>query len=610
MNYEPRYLLVLILGLAVGAQWLAAKIKLPALLLLMSLGLLLGPGSEVFFGAGGRIIDPEQLLGELWTPFLTLSVAIVLFEGGLTLDLKEAKYVGPALLRLLVSGMVVGFTSVTLLGIYVGGLSLGTASVLGAILVVTGPTVILPMLRAARIALRPAALLKWEGIVNDPFGGLLAFLALKLTLLSSEDGGGADALKLGLTFLGAAIAAGLLGAMAGFVLARMLRRRQIPHELESLVLLASVCVVFVLTDAVHHECGLLGVTVMGVVLANVRDPSIEALRHFKEQVSTLLVGVLFIALSAHLTVDTIERMIGPPLLMVALILFVSRPLVGLFASMGTSLPWNERALICWIAPRGVVAAAVAGAFEPRLLDAGVEDAELLVPIVFGVIASTVLLHGLTIRPLARKLGLASHASNGILLVGASHWGIALGQALAKAGAFVILADTRFRRVSKARMEGLEVYYGDALAEDIALELPMERIAWIFAATDDDSYNSLVSLRYASDLGRQHALQLAAAERPPTERPTGEKGAKEQPSIKGTVPWDGPLSWSEITRRYWKGASFKVTTLSEDYPWEQFREDQPEAFALFILVNGALEPVSSEKQPANGKLVYFTGMPPS
>jgi NhaP-type Na+/H+ or K+/H+ antiporter len=602
VNYESRYLLVLVLVFAVGAQWLAARLKIPALLLLMTIGLTLGPISEAIGGVDARLLDPQALLGDLWTPFLTLAVAIVLFEGGLTLDLREARYVGPVLTRLLLSGLIVGFGSVTFLGVYVGGLTWGTASVLGAILVVTGPTVILPMLRAARISLRPAALLKWEGIVNDPFGGLLAFLALELALLSGDDGG-SGAIRVGLIFLGSAILSTLIAAAAGFLLARLLRKRKIPHELESLVILASVCGVFVLTDAVHHECGLLGVTVMGIVLANVKDASIEALRHFKEQVSTLLVGVLFIALSASLQPATIEQLFGPPLIMVALILFVCRPLVGLSASVGTNLPWNERALISWIAPRGVVAAAVAGAFEPRLVEAGFVDAQLLVPIVFGVIASTVVLHGLTIRPMARRLGLASPAANGIMIVGASKWGISLAQALAKAGAFVIVADTRFRRVSRARMEGLEVYYGDALAEEIALELPMERIAWVFAATDDDAYNSLVSLRYAGDLGRSHTLQLA-----PAERQTGEKGANEPLAIKGTVPWDGGLSWSEITRRYWKGASFRVTTLSDDYGWDQFCEDRPEAFAIFLLQNGALFPVDGERVPSNGKLVYLSGIP--
>lgn len=593
-------LLTLLVATGAAAQWAAARLRVPSLLFLLLFGLLLGPLPGLLVGNPElRVLDPDRLFGkELLTALIKLAVAIVLFEGGLSLHLREVRVVGNTLWRLLASGLVVGSTVVTLAGIQIGGLRAGTAAVFAGILVVTGPTVVIPMLRNARIALRPATLLKWEAIVNDPLGALLAIFALELavTLTASPSAEDIAALLGGFTILVATSTAA--GGIFGWMLGRALDTGLIAEHLKSPVMLAVVLVVFTASETFHHEAGLLTVTAMGVVLANTQTASLEDIRHFKEQMSTLLVAFLFLVLAARLDLRVLERLDAAKLGLIAVVLLVARPLVALAATTGTQIPWRERALIGWIAPRGVVAAAMAGAFDDRLLAAGYEDAMLLVPLVFGVIIATVVLHGLSVRPLARWLGLGAGESGGILIVGAATWAIALAQALTRAGAYVVVADTRYRRVTRARVEGLEVHYGDVLSEETALELPLERISWLLAATAQDAYNALVCRSFVRELGRPHVLQLTPAVS------AGER--KEfQPHMAGVTPWGEPGTYQAIARRFWKGESFKVTQVTEAYTFEQLRADNPAALFLFWVHDGRMGVLDNATQPPKGaRLVYL------
>ncbi|MAE76673.1 MAG: sodium:proton exchanger [Planctomycetes bacterium] len=568
------YLLVLIVAAGVGAQWLASRLRVPPLLLLLMTGLVLGKPvlgwidpEQLFVGV--RSVDGKTTGVDLLRPLVAMAVALVLFEGGLTLEIKEARQVGRTLRRLLVSGLCLGFGLTTLAGVWLGGLDLATAATLGAILVVTGPTVILPMLRSARIALRPATLLKWEGIVNDPLGALLALFVVKAAEIVGTGQGTFSGLAM--TFVWTGSVSIVVGVAAGWALGKALDRGLIAENLKSPVIVASVLVVFAVAEHLHHEMGLISVTVMGVVLANVENHSLEDIRRFKEQITTLLIAVLFIVLSARLEPEQISSVVGRPLILIAIIVFVVRPLVVFVAAIGSKLPWRERLLVGWIAPRGVVAAAVAATFAPGLEVAGAKSAGELVPIVFGVIVATVVLHGLTIRPLARRLGLAATDGNGVLIVGASVWVVTLAQALAKAGAYVVLADTRYRRVSQARQEGVEVHYGDVLAEEAAMELPMERVSWLLAATDDDHYNALACLRFGPELGREAMFQLTPHR--------GEPGTETQVHMAGQRPWGDDGTYRTITARFWKGATFKVTNLSDEFDGAAFRDKNPDALVL-------------------------------
>ncbi|HEX5052817.1 MAG TPA: sodium:proton antiporter [Planctomycetota bacterium] len=586
---EHLHLLTLLLATAVSCQWIANRLQIPAIILLLAAGITLGPGLGV--------LVPEQLFGHLLTPFVSLSVAVILFEGGLSLNLREARVAGRPLWRLLLSGLVVGFTVVTAAGVLLAGLTLGTASVLGAILVVTGPTVIVPMLRTAHIARRPATLLRWEGIVNDPLGALLAILVFQLAAQTATGNG---AMSIAGHFLVGAVASAGLGVVVGVSLDTALDKGWIAEHLKSPVMLGAVIGVYTVAEMLGHETGLLAVTAMGLLLANRENPHVEDIRHFKEHLSTLLIGFLFVTLSASLHVADLQRLAGPPALLVAFILLVARPLVAFCAGIGSGLPWQERALLAWIAPRGVVAAAVAGAFEPRLREAGYADADLLVPIVFGVIVATVVLHGLTLRPLARALGLGAGGGAGMLIVGGARWTVQLALTLRKAGAEVVMIDSTYRRVSRARREGLEVYYGDVLSEEMEFELPMERLSFVLAANDDDAYNSLVCMRLAGTLGRNNVLQLAVS---PDDRGRKEAGHR----LMGRVPWGERSTFQEITARYWSAGAFKVTTLSAEFPWPKLQQQHPDGLFLFWVRQDKLGVVEADKAPPDGaKVVLMTG----
>ncbi len=589
MQLEPIHLLTLLVAVGVGIQWVAARLRLPALLLLLITGIALGPG----FG----VVRPDEQFGRFQQALIGLAVAVILFEGGLSLEFREARFAGRVLARLIISGLVVGFGSVMALGVYVGGLSPATAAVLGAILVVTGPTVILPMLRSSRISLRPATLLKWEGIVNDPLGALLAVLVVKI---ATATGGAEDATVFSLVAgVGMkALIGGAIGVVAGLVIGYGLNHGMIAEHMKNPVMLGAVLVVYTVSEEVGKENGLFAVTAMGLVLANLKNHSIEDIRRFKEQIGTMLVAFLFLILSARLETEQLTKLLGMPLVLIATVLFTARPLVVWCATLRSGLPWQERALVGWIAPRGIVAAAVAGAFEQPLLDAGYEDADLLVPIVFGVIISTVVLHGLSIRPLSRKLGLGFVEGTGIMIVGAQTWGVSLAQALTKAGAFVVLADSRYQRVSHARREGMEVHYGDVLSEEAAMVLPLERVSWVLAATDDDAYNSLVSMSFAHDIGRHHSLQVT-----PSTLGTRKETAH---AMVGYTPWGDAGTYVELSRRYWRHGSFKVTSISEEFGWEALQERNPGALFLFYVEAEKLYAIDGKRAPTTGsKVVYLT-----
>ena len=588
-------LLFLLCGLVVvgiGAQWVASRLKIPALLLLLLTGLFLGPFSEYLFDA--PLLDPDQLFGDLLRPIIALSVALVLLEGGLTLDLAEARKIGRPLWTLILSGLFLGFGSVTFLAHHLGGIDFATSATLGGILVVTGPTVILPMLRSARIAFRPAALLKWEGIVNDPFGAILAFLVFAIaTITEKPQSGGVLGLVLWTILLVAANA--LFGLLIARVLDRGMDHGWIPEHLKNPVVLASALLAFALGELIGHEMGLVTVTTLGMGLANMGSPSLERIRWFKEQISTVLISLLFLLLASRLEIADLGRLNLRHLLFVLSVIFIARPLVVAVASIGSGLPWRERILVGWIAPRGVVAAAVAGAFSVELSDAGFKDGSLLVPLVFAVILTTVTLHGFTIRPLARKLDLAAKGGKGLMMVGAATWSVALAEALVSAGAFVILADTRYHRVAKARMQGLFVYHGDVLSEDVDLDLPMERIAKILAATDDDSYNSLVCVHFVDDLGRDAVYQLAP-----------ETTTDAASHLKGRTPWGEPVNFRSLARRYWRDSEFKVTNLKAEYDFARFQQDNPEALPLFYLDENNLEFLrEGQEAPLGSRLLYLT-----
>ncbi len=583
MESDPLFVLAGLLAAGVGAQWLASRLHLPSIVLLLATGLLLGPVTGV--------LAPSALFGDLFGPIVSLSVAIVLFEGGLSLRVSEARKLGWPLIALVLGGLTIAFGLGTLGAHYIGGLSWPVAALLGGILVVTGPTVVKPLLRIARLKQRPAHLLRWEGIVNDPFGALLAVAVLEAVLLQQSSDGVTLAAVADL--IARVLGAGLAGGAFGWLLGVALNRAWIADHLVSPMILAGVLVAFAGADALLHEAGLLAVTVMGVVLGNMSTHRIEAIRHFKEDVATLLIGFLFIVLAADLTFDDLQGFTLGTGLFVLAVLFLVRPITVHLSLLGSKVTAGERNLIGWIAPRGVVAAAMGGALAPVLEKAGYADARLVLPVLFGVIILTVVLHGITIGPFARKLGVAGGKGGGVLLVGATTWGIDLARTLGDAGVDVIVVDAAHQAVTQARLRGLEAEWGDPLHEDVLDDLPLERIDLVLAATPDDKYNKLVALALAKNVGRDHVLQVT-----PTEEAA--------PHLMGRTPWGEAGSYAALSSRYWGGRRFRTSELTEQYDGEAFRAQNEDALVLFVVSETGVKAVGESDELPVGAKVVWTG----
>ena len=480
--------------LGVGAQWVAWRTGKPAIALMLIAGLLAGP----VFG----LIIPERDFGELLEPIIKLAVAVILFEGGLSLNFRELRHSGAAVARLVFIGVPLGWVLGTAAAHYGAGLSLEIAALFGGIMVVTGPTVIGPMLRNLNIGRRPAHLLKWEGIVNDPIGALLAVFIFAYITYQGESVQVGD---IALEVAAAGIVAGLLGAALGLLVTWMFPRGLVPEYLKAPVLLVLVIAGFVLADTIRHETGLVTVTIMGVVIANKQMYSFRAIRHFKEDLGVLLVSGVFILLPATLDWETIRAFEARFLVFLLLLLFVVRPVTVLFSLLFSAVSWRERLFVAWIGPRGVVAVAITGLFAIRLVEIGMPDAEALVPLSFGVVVATIVAHGFTANWVARRLGLDKGPGRGVLLVGANPWTVDFGCFLRGLGLPVTVADDSQTALRPARERELDVYRGDILDEVTHDDLDLAAFQQLIAATENPAYNALI----CSDLGPEMGYNAVA-----------------------------------------------------------------------------------------------------
>ncbi len=479
------------------AQWLAWRSKLPAILLLSVAGILVGP----VFGW----VNPQEELGDLVRPLIGLSVAVILFEGSLNLRFFELRKIAPLLIRLL--GLAVPLAAIfgMLAAYFIGGFSWPIASVLGCLLVVTGPTVIVPLLRHAKLNARVASILRWEGIINDPIGALLAVLVFEFLLFAQQGASLWAILPLLILSL-------VASALVAFSLAHLTRwlfgRRLMPEYLKVPFVLSIVLGSYGLANRLQPESGLMMATFLGIAFGNQKFPEIDELRRFKESISLLLLTLVFVILTASIEPDLLLSLDIKGILFLAAMLFLVRPAAVLFSTLKSKISWKERLFVGWIAPRGIVAAAVAGIFGPELVDHGYVDGAQILPLVFTFIFVTVIIHGLTVKPLAKCLGLASEQGHTLLVVGASPWSVSLVDFLNDHNVHALLADKGNRSLRRARHKGLSVYEGEVLSDAIEEDLDLTQFNAILAVSDNDAYDALVCTRFANEMGWQSVFQLA------------------------------------------------------------------------------------------------------
>lgn len=505
---------IIILGIL--AQWVAWKLKIPAILPLILIGLLVGPVASEYLSADGtKWIQPiwdgnEGLFpGESLFYFVSLAISIILFEGGLTLKLGEIKNVGPIITKLITIGSLVTFFGAAIAAHYVFYLSWEICFLFAALIIVTGPTVITPILRNIPLKKDVSAVLKWEGILIDPIGALVAVLVFEF--ISVEAGG--EFTKTALIEFGKIV---LFGSTFGFTFAHALNfsinKKLIPHYLLNVFALAAVLGVFVLSDVFAHESGLLAVVVMGMVLGNSKSPYLKELLYFKESLSVLLISILFILLAANINIDDLFLIYNwNAVILFALVVFLIRPLGVFISTHKSTLKFNEKLFISWVGPRGIVAAGIASLFGLTLAKKGIVDAQYITPLVFMIVLGTVLLNATTARPFAKLIGVFLVRSEGILIVGASQFSRLIGRYLEDNGRHVVLIDSNQTNIKLAQELDLEAINVDIYSDTLEDNIELNDVGFLMALTGSADINKYAISKFQAQFGENGSFRLITVE---------------------------------------------------------------------------------------------------
>jgi NhaP-type Na+/H+ or K+/H+ antiporter len=573
---EPLPALAFLLGVGALAQWVAWRFRLPAILLLLGLGFLAGPITGV--------LDPDLVFGASFRPLVSLSVGIILFEGGLTLRFDELRGSGKVVRNLVTIGALVTWVLTSLAAHYLVGVDVRVAILVGAILVLTGPTVVIPLVRHVRPRAPLGPILRWEGILIDPIGAVLALLVLDAISGDAKTWGDIVISLLETVAVGAGS-----GLLAGCGLARALERFHIPDMLHVPVTLGTVAVSFVTANMLQAEAGLLAVTVMGIVLANRKALDITHIAEWKEQLSTVLLAILFLSLAARLQLEQVTQLGWRAALFTGALILVVRPLAVLAATIRTGTNWPDRAFLMAMAPRGIVVAAVSSEFALHFEQSGHDGGPQIVALVFPVIVLSVLVYGLLSRPLARALGVAKEDPQGVLLVGADRVSREIGAALQAQDIEVLLVDTNARNTAEARTLGLRTWHGSVLSSRFADEAELAGIGNVLAMTPSDEVNRLSVRQFLSTFGRAGLFVICPAAKAKVQRNAAEPGR---------TPFQAECTLESLHARLRSGARFKATRLTEQFGPEQFLANQGEhTLPMFVLTpEHKLHIVTAESEP--------------
>lgn len=484
------------LGACILCQWIAWRVKLPAIIFLLFTGILAGP----IFG----LLDPQLLLGDHFFTFVSLAVAVILFEGSLSLKFREIAGLESVVKNLVSYGMAVTWLITALTTHYALDISWEVSFLFGAITVVTGPTVIAPMLRTVRPTRSISHILRWEGIIIDPIGASLAVLVYEFIIA----GGGQSSWFSTMLSFGRLISVGsVIGVCGGYLFGLSIKHHWLPEFLHNVAALTLVIVSFILSNLLQPEAGLVTVTIMGIWLANMHDVDMEDILDFKESISILLTSLLFIMLAARLDIGSLVELGRGVAVVLFAIQFLARPLNVIASTAGSRLSWPERHMLAWIAPRGIMAAAISALFAVQLDNAGYADARLLVPLTFSVIIVTIILQSLTARPIANWLKVAEPEPRGFLIIGANPVGRAIGAALTNNDINVLLADTSWEKIAGAKIEGLPTYFGNPISEHADRHLDLIGIGRMLALSPIEHVNISAVMHYRMELGRNNVFML-------------------------------------------------------------------------------------------------------
>ncbi|MEM8612104.1 MAG: cation:proton antiporter [Cyanobacteria bacterium P01_H01_bin.105] len=569
--------IVLAVLAGITAQVVAEYLRLPSIIFLLSLGVILGPDML-------GVIEPK-VLGTGLEVIVSLCVALILFEGGLNLELKELGQVSGSLRNLITIG-----TFITLLG---GGMAAHwfgefpwpLAFLYGSLVVVTGPTVITPLLRQVQVEKKVATILEGEGVLIDPVGAILAVVVLDILLNGDTDVGfivGGLAQRLG---IGA-----IIGGVGGALLGQFLKRADfLSEELRNLVVLASVWGLFGLAQEVRSESGLMAAVTAGLVLRALSVPDERLLRRFKGQLTVFSVSVLFILLAADLSIDSVFALgLGSVFTVLALMLVV-RPLNIYACTLNSDLNWRQKTFLSWIAPRGIVSASVASLFAILLTERGINGGDSIKALVFLTIIMTVFIQGLTARSVAKFLGITQADATGVVIVGCNPVGRLVGRLFNQQEESVVMFDTDEEACELAKQDGLRVYLSSALDAELLDEAGLSSIGTFLALTTNGEVNSVVAERAAEEFQPPRVLAVL---------PRSDKESEAKNNGKGSKVTQTPLAiktWNTYLKD--DAAELKTTQLQAD-DFEKQREQLNK-----LIASGDVLPITLQR---NGKLDVVLG----
>lgn len=597
---------IIILGIL--AQWVAWKLKIPAILPLILIGLLVGPIAAEFLSADGtKWIEPiwngeEGLFpGESLFFFVSLAISIILFEGGLTLKMEEVKNVGPTISKLITIGSLVTFFGAAIASHYIFYLTWKMSFLFSALIIVTGPTVITPILRNIPLKKDVSAVLKWEGILIDPIGALVAVLVFEFI---SVDAGG-EYTKTAFIEFGKIV---LFGSTFGFTFAHALNfiinKKWVPHYLMNVFALAAVLGVFILSDVFAHESGLLAVVVMGMVLGNSKSPYLKELLYFKESLSVLLISILFILLAANINFDDLLLIYNwNTAILFAVVVFVLRPIGVFLSAQGSNLKLNEKLFISWVGPRGIVAAGIASLFGLKLAKEGVPGAEYITPLVFMIVLGTVLLNATTARMFAKVAGVFLDKSEGILIIGASKVSRLIGHYLESNGRHVVLIDSNQTNIKHAKDLGLEALNTDIYSDTLLDNIELNDVGYLMALTGSTDINKYAINKFSKQFGENGSFRLVS--------PDEIKDFKNNPREGLFSHTDDYVSLTEVARAYPSIHEIIIKDRSHYDSLIEKTNNDKNIVPLFVKdLNGDLEIISShnisEKDVSKGSALVYLG----
>nr|AOE09465.1 cell shape-determining protein [uncultured bacterium] len=596
---------IIILGIL--AQWVAWKFKIPAILPLILIGLLVGPLATLYTDGGVKLIQPiwngEKGLfpGKSLFYFVSLAIGIILFEGGLTLKLSEIKTTGSVITKLISIGVIVTFFGAALAAHFIFFLSWPISFLFSALIIVTGPTVISPILRNVPLKKDVSAILKWEGILIDPIGALFAVLVFEFISV----GAGSEFTITALEEFGKIV---LFGFTFGFTFAHALafaiKKNVIPHYLLNVFTLAMVLAVFVLSDLFAHESGLLSVVVMGMVMGNINLPNIKELLYFKESLSVLLISILFILLAANINIDDLLLVFNwNAVVLFAIVVLLIRPLGVFLSSINSGLQLNEKLFISWVGPRGIVAAGIASLFGLQLTQEGIEGAEYITPLVFMIVLGTVLLNATTARLFAKLVGVFLKNSEGILIIGASKVSRLIASYLHKNGRHVVLVDSNNLNIKKAKELGLEAMEASVYADDLISNIELNDVGYLMALTGNAEINNYALDKFEAQFGENGSFRLIS----PEEMNNPQKNPR-QGLFSHT---DDYIKLTDVARKYPAIQEIDIDTKEQFEGLIEMTKSEKDMVPLFIKkADGQIDILSSFSKDVNvenfegHKLVYL------